>query len=178
MILTSKNIKLRALEPSDVDIIYQWENDTRVWSITNTVSPFSKHVIEQYVANSHLDIYSTKQLRLMIEMNDVNLKGKLIGCVDLFDFDPNNCRAGVGILIADAEERNKGYASETLVLLINYAFNVLNLHQLYCNISVDNEASLKLFQKHEFKIGGIKKEWIRTNDQWVDVYFLQRLHKC
>jgi diamine N-acetyltransferase len=171
MKLQGQHISLRALEPSDIEVLYQWENDTANWNVSNTQAPFSRFVLEQYIASAHQDIYSVKQLRLMI-CNDEN---KAIGSIDLFDFEPNHLRAGIGILIAEKDDRRKGYASEALELLVNYCFSSLNLHQIYCNISVDNEASVFLFQKHGFMITGMKKQWIRDGDQFKDELLLQRL---
>ena len=68
--LKSKNIELRALEPSDVDLLYQWENNEELWHLSNTVAPFSRFVLEQYVMDSHQDIFTTKQLRLMIDKKE------------------------------------------------------------------------------------------------------------
>jgi diamine N-acetyltransferase len=170
-LLKGEKIYLRALEPDDVNILYKWENETSVWHLSNTLSPFSKYVLEQYVQNSHLDIYTTKQLRLIV----CDKTEKAIGCIDLFDFDPKNLRAGIGILIAEEPEKQKGYATEALQLLINYSFDVLNLHQLYCNINTDNTISLSLFQKQGFIVTGTKKEWNKTALGWKDECFLQLL---
>ena len=167
--IKGQNIFLRALEPADLDLLYQWENDTDTWKVSNTLAPFSKYVLEQYILNSHQDIYTTKQLRLVICRND----GRAVGCIDLFDFDPSHSRAGIGVLIAGKEDRMNGYAFEALSLVIEYAFSFLGLRQLYCNILTDNEPSLKLFQRHSFEITGTKKQWIRINDRWVDEYLLQ-----
>ncbi len=164
--LKGKNILLRAMEPEDVDILYSWENDTGVWHISNTVVPFSRHIVEQYVFSIQ-DIYTAKQLRLMIEVDK-----KPIGCIDIFDFDPNNKKAGIGILIADTM-RNKGYASDALETLIKYCFNTLQLHQLYCSILTDNEVSLKLFAKHGFTVCGTRRDWVIVNNEWKDECFLQ-----
>jgi diamine N-acetyltransferase len=166
--LNGDNLKLRAMEPSDIDLMYQWENDPETWIFSNTHTPFSRFYLEQYVINSHCDIYTEKQLRLMIN----NTKLKTVGCVDLFEFDPKNKRAGVGILIAK-EFRKKGYAAETIDIIIYYAKNILGLHQLYCNISGDNKKSLDLFQKKGFICNGIKKQWILAENQWLDEHFLQ-----
>ena len=171
--MIGKNISFRALEPGDIDILYKWENDISIWHLSSTVTPFSRHTLEEYILNAHQDIYTAKQLRLMIFINNTS---ETLGCIDLFDFDPLNLRAGVGILISN-EFRNKGYASEAIELLSDYAFNTLHLHQLYCNITTENEASLKLFQNHDFKNIGLKKEWIRKKDQWLDEYMLQLINK-
>ena len=171
MKLQGEHVSLRAIEPEDIDLLYQWENDAENWKISNTQTPFSRFVLEQYIATSHEDIYNVKQLRLMISDNNK----KTVGCIDLFDFDPNHLRAGVGVLIAEKTDRKKGYASEALQLLINYCFLSLNLHQLYCNIGVDNEASVLLFQKHGFQITGIKKQWLREGSDFKDELTLQRI---
>lgn len=168
------NIVLRAPEPEDLETLYRWENNTDIWQVSNTVAPFSKHVLQEYLSSAaHHDIYTTKQLRLMID-RIIEIEGReSVGCIDLFDFDPNNMRVGVGVLIADAENRNKGLASEALKLLIGYCFEKLNVHQLYCNITTNNEASLKLFKNHGFLVSGLKKDWIRIGDKFVDEYTLQ-----
>jgi len=170
--LTGKSISLRALEPTDLDLLYKWENNPEVWTVSNTLTPFSKFILEQYIANSHLDIYSTKQLRLLICLLE-----QPIGNVDLFDFDPFHHRAGIGILIAEGAQRFKGYASEALSLLINYGFNTLGLNQLYCNVGIDNEASLALFKKHGFEITGTKKQWVKNGNNYQDEYLLQLIRK-
>ncbi len=173
--LQSNTIELRALEPADIDILYTWENDQQLWHLSNTVVPFSKFILEQYIMNADQDIYTAKQLRLIIDKTEGSTK-TTIGAIDLFDFDPVNQRAGVGILI-DKSEQNKGYATQALELLIEYSFNVLQLHQLYCNITTDNLASLELFKKQSFEIIGIKKEWIFIKDKWVDEYLLQLIKR-
>jgi diamine N-acetyltransferase len=174
--MIGKRILLRAPEPTDLDLLYAWENDLSVWQISNTITPFSRYTLEQYILSSHLDIHSAKQLRLMIDLVTTTKSGKTIGTIDLFDYDPLHRRAGIGILI-NKDDRGHGYATEALDLLIDYAFNTLQLHQLYCNISADNEKSLKLFQNHDFKIAGLKKEWLSVNNKWKDEYFLQRINE-
>jgi diamine N-acetyltransferase len=169
MKLKGQHIDLRAIEPEDIDVLYNWENDVENWAVSNTQTPFSRFLLEQYISSSHVDIYSTKQLRLMI----CDKEGKAIGSIDLFDFDPNNMRAGIGILIADKTDRRKGYASEALQLLNGYCFEILNLHQVYCNITTDNESSILLFQKHGFQITGIKKHWVRIGSGYKDELLLQ-----
>lgn len=181
MKLTGNQILLRAIEADDLDALYSWENNTDHWRVSNTQTPFSRGVLKQYIETAHLDIYSVKQLRLMIvEHHDESgaLKDpRAIGCIDLFDFDPNHLRAGIGVLIADKNDRRKGYASEALTLLINYCFELLNLNQLYCNIAVDNEYSILLFKKHGFEITGVKKNWIREGAAFKDELLLQLLRK-
>jgi diamine N-acetyltransferase len=164
------NIELRALEPEDLELLYKWENNESNWISSNTVIPFSKYILKQYLENSHKNIYETGQLRLMID----HLPDKeTIGTIDIFDFDPFHKRAGLGILIANEAYRRKGYASLAITLIKNYCFNKLLLHQLYCNILSNNSESMDLFKKQGFIQGGIKRDWIMTSDGYLDEYFFQ-----
>lgn len=168
-------INLRALEPEDIDLLYKWENDKEIWHISDTLAPFSKFILQKYIDNSHLDIYQTKQLRLMIDLKREE-NYQTVGAIDLFDFNPIHLRAGVGVLIGGKNERNKGLATLALRELIQYAFSILNLHQLYCNIQAENEISMRLFAKAGFVIVGTKKEWNRSHDGYKDEVLLQLIN--
>ncbi len=172
--MIGKNVLLRAVEPSDIEKLYLWENDMQMWHQSNTKAPFSKYLMEQYVMNAQQDIYAAKQLRLMIDTN----KGeyKTVGCIDLFDFDPANRRAGIGILI-DENDRGKGYGKESLELMIDYVFDTLNLHQLFCNILETNEVSLNIFKAVGFKEVGLKRDWTMVDGVWQNEYLLQLMKR-
>jgi diamine N-acetyltransferase len=169
--MTGKNVLLRAIEPGDLDILYQWENDPEVWHISNTLTPFSRFVLEEYLVSAHQDIYTNKQLRLIIDYRPDANNVIVAGIIDLFDFEPYHRRAGVGILIAK-ELRKKGIASEALEVLIKYCFDTLNLHQLYCNIESGNPESIHLFEKHGFVQCGIKRHWL-WQQKWNDELMFQ-----
>lgn len=164
-------INLRPLEPSDIDILYAWENDTSIWEVSNTKIPFSRHILAQYLMEAAKDIYETKQLRLVIE----NENSEPVGAVDLFEFEPYHLRAGVGILIHNTSERNKGYASDALNALTKYALEILGLKQLYANITSDNVNSIHLFEKTGFTQSGVKKDWIKTFEGWKDEIIFQKI---
>lgn len=174
-ILRGNKVLLRAIEPHDLDIIYKWENNSSVWQLSNTLAPFSRYVIKEFIDNSHLDIFQTKQLRLMIERIDTKTP-ETIGTIDLFDFDPMHKRAGVGILIADENKRGKGYASDALDVLIKYSFTTLQLHQLFCNITSDNTDSINLFQKKGFKLIGTKQDWLIFDNKKINESMYQLIN--
>lgn len=163
-------ITLRPLEPEDVELLYQWENNMEIWELSNTRTPFSKYVLSEYIRNSVKDIYETKQLRLIIE----GPENQAVGAIDLFDFDPYHQRAGVGILIHHENDRRKGYALDALNALAEYALNTLGLRQLYANISSENTKSINLFEKAGFVVAGTKKNWLRTADGWMDELLFQK----
>ena len=169
MTLTSSKIKLRALEPEDLDFLYQIENNSSFWEVSHTQTPFSKFILKQYIENVHLDIYEAKQVRFIIEENTSK---KAIGTIDIFDFNPQHKRAGIGVLI-HPNFQEKGYATEALSILIQYCFSSLNLHQLYANITSDNSKSIQLFTKYNFTKVGVKKDWIFSKGKFKDEVLYQ-----
>jgi diamine N-acetyltransferase len=169
-----KEIRLRALEPEDLELLYDWENNDSYWIISNTITPFSKYTLKRYLESAHKNIYETGQLRLMID----HIQDKTtIGTIDIYDFDPFHKRAGLGILIANEAYRRKGYASMALSSLIEYCFKTLQLHQLYCGILENNCESINLFKKQGFVQTGIKKDWVKTADNYLDEFSFQLINK-
>lgn len=162
-------VKLRALEPEDLSFLFQIENNESFWEVSHTQTPFSKFILYQYIENAHLDIHETKQLRLVIVEKTTE---KNLGMIDLFDYNPQHKRAGIGVLIHPAYQQ-KGLASDALKCLINYAFIHLQLHQLYANITQDNAKSIRLFSSHNFKKVGIKRDWIFSNNKYKDEILFQ-----
>lgn len=171
--LKGKKIYIRALEPNDLEFIYAIENDQSIWEVSNTHTPYSRFLVKQYLENAHQDIYEAKQLRLAI-CQDQDFPA--VGLVDLFDFDPKNNRAGVGIVIQGNENKNKNIGTEALALLIEFAFSNLNLHQLFANISTENVASIALFTKFGFTKIGVKKGWTLIKGKYKDEAMYQLIN--
>jgi diamine N-acetyltransferase len=164
-------IILRPMEPEDIDLLYIWENNSDIWELSNTRTPFSKFILKKYISNSYKDIYETKQLRLIIG----NRSQRPLGAIDLFDFEPYHLRAGVGILIHRSEDHNLGYAADALAALSDYALKTLGLKQIYANIAADNESSIALFRKSGFVEAGLKKYWLKTFTGWKDEILFQKI---
>lgn len=170
--LHGKKIRLRAIEPEDLEFLFSIENNESFWEVSHTQAPFSKFLLKKYIANCHLDIYESKQLRLLVE----DIQNNPVGLIDLFDFNPQHKRAGIGIVIA-SKYQNNGYASEALELLINYSFLHLQLHQLYANITSDNSSSIVLFEKKSFKKIGVKKDWILSKGIFKNEVLFQLINE-
>ena len=170
MLLENGNIRLRALEPEDLDRLYEWENNTQLWDVGNTRNPYSRYILKQYIINSDKDIYENKQLRLMM----VSVKtGKTVGTVDLFDFDIHNSRIALGLFV-DFYSQGNGYALDSLHLVEQYVFEFLKINQLYCHISVNNLPSMHLFEKEKYSKAGLLKDWIKTTNGFENVVLFQK----
>jgi diamine N-acetyltransferase len=155
---------LRAVESSDATMLYLWENDINHWRIANTEVPFSMHAIHNLI-EQYASIRTSGQLRLIICLNDSQLP---IGAIDLYDINFRHGFATVGVLIANQEDRNKGFAKEAFQLVINYAKEVLDLYNLQCFIQADNLASIHLFEGLKFEKVGVRKEWYKFKNSRID----------
>ncbi len=151
--LKGENIYLRALEPNDLEFVYAMENDQSIWEVSNTQTPYSRFLVKQYLENAHQDIYEAKQLRLAICQDE---DFPALGLIDLFDFDPKNNRAGIGIVIQATENRKNHIGSE--------------------DIGTENEASIALFTKFGFQKVGTKKDWILVNGLYKDEAIFQLIN--
>lgn len=161
-------VRLRAIEPEDLDMLYGIENDTKLWNVSVTSVPYSRYTLYDYIANSKNDIYSDRQVRMMVE----NGGGEVVGIVDLINFDPKHLRAEIGIVIK-REYRNQGYAQAAISEICDYALNVLHLHQLYALVNRDNPHSLKLFEKTGFSVSSELKDWLFDGKNYHNAVLMQ-----
>jgi len=172
MLSTSK-ITLRAVEPKDLEFLYQCENSMPLWTHGTNKEPVSYFSLKEYISSCRQSIYESKQLRLMIILNESN---KTVGTVDLFDFDYFNSRAGIGLYVSD-EYQNQGIGTETLQLFSEYAFNFLNIHQLYCFVSADNEKSAKSLIKAGFTLTATLNDWQKISKTFSDVNIFTKINR-
>ncbi|MBQ8009219.1 MAG: GNAT family N-acetyltransferase [Bacteroidaceae bacterium] len=168
-----KLVRLRAVEPEDLEFLYQMENDPSLWSISNFTVPYSKATLRAYIENSMNDMFADRQLRLMIcELSH----DKPVGVIDISDFEPMHGRGEIGISLL-VEERGKGYAAEALDLLCDYVFTFLHFKQLNAHILADNTASLNLLHRAGFTDCGLLKSWWRIGGEYHDMVLLQKIRK-
>ena len=173
MNLKGKKIILRPVEKEDAVRLMLWENEPNHWKVTGTEVPFSLASIHEYIAQSQ-QIRAHGQLRLMIcEIES----GKSVGTIDLYNADFKHYRAAVGILIADSEDREKGFAKEALVLIEQYADQILAFKNIHCSIHGDNEASIRLFEQAGYELVGKRTNWFLEKGKWLDEILYQKCLK-
>lgn len=216
MMLSGGAVRLRAVEPEDAELLYEWENDPAVWAVSGTTEPFSREQIQRFIERqaSGGDLLRTGQLRLMIEVpepagaaetgaaetgvaetgaaeteaepgmtdeakaanpNRTSRMFRTVGTIDLFEYDPLHGRAGIGILIYDRSDRGRGYAADAVETLCRYARERLRMHQLWCNVGAENEASLRLFRGLGFREIGTRRDWLWTPEGYRDEVMLQKI---
>ncbi len=163
------NVVLRAMEPEDLDVLYQIENDTTIWNTGVTNVPYSRFVLHEYISQSRGDIYADGQVRLIVE----NTEGEVVGIADLTNFSARHARAEIGIVIM-RNQRGKGYATATLRQMSDYSRQILHLHQLYAVIASDNTASLHLFQKVGYEKTAEMSDWLFDGHSYRSAFLFQK----
>lgn len=171
-ILESREIVLRALEPEDLELLYQWENESEFWYTSGRQSPLSRFQLKQYIAQAEFDIFANNQLRFVIQSRE---EKRAIGTVDLFDFDIYHSRVALGLYV-DKSARGKGYARMALEMVERYVFDYLQVHQLYVQISEKNPDSRRLFER-DYLLCATFKEWIRDGKNYHDLLTFQKINK-
>ncbi len=154
---------LRALEPSDLELLYLWENDTEVWRVSGSCAPVSRERLQHFIEEQNYDIYATRQMRLIIESD-----GMAIGSLDIVEFDPQNSRFGIGILIYAAENRRMGFARSAIEAIKEYGRTTLFVNQIWASVAEDNKPSIELFRSCNFEQCGLRKAWLRRTEGYVD----------
>ncbi len=164
----SPTVRLRALEPEDLSVLYETENDMSIWDAGGTNVPYSRHVLLDYIANARADIYADCQVRLMAD----NEQGETVGMVDLVNFDPRHRRAELGIVTRQAF-RHQGYGTSMVRQMINYARHTVHLHQVYAIVAYDNEYCLSLLKNVGFKEVACLDDWLYDGSTYKAALQLQ-----
>ena len=167
--LKSRKLKLRAVEPEDLDLMYLIENDTELWPCGQASVPFSHYALKQYIAESSNDFFHDRQLRLVID----TAEGISVGFVDLHNYDPLHHRAEVGIVVVPGWQR-KGLGTEALRLLANYVSSHLGIHQLYALVPENNTASVALFRRCGYKQTATLQDWLNSSEGWQSAIVFQK----
>lgn len=168
--MKTEGFSLRGLELTDLDLLFEIENDTRYWKYANRTVPYTKTFLTEYILQSHLSIQEAQQLRLVV----VDTENLPLGLVDLFEADFHNRRAAVGIAIHPSCQGN-GLGGVALRLVLDYCKAHLSFHQLYCDIDENNKPSIQLFEKAGFIKTGIKNDWNFYDGDFHSVSTFQKI---
>lgn len=164
LIIEGKNIYLREIQLSDViDSYCDWLNDP---------------LVNQYL-ESRFEKWSLKKTRAYLKQikgNPDNVflaiiardKDKHIGNIKLGPINRHHKIADVGIIIGDKSFWGKGYATESVKLIVSYAFDVLRLHKLTAGAYANNISSAKVFKKAGFSVEGLRKKHCFYKGRYVD----------
>ena len=135
-------IRLRPVEPEDLQLLYTIENTPELWDTADTDAPYSKFALKQYIASAQ-PLRLCGELRMVVELARDGQPPQAIGTVDLTDYNALSARAEIGIALLK-EHRAKGHGKEALRQIEELARH-WRIHSLHAFVSPGNKASWQLF---------------------------------
>lgn len=166
-------MRIRGIEPEDLDLLYTIENDSALWWVGAQTAPVSRFRLREYIVSCEADIYKDEQVRFVIETGNGNdREAKAVGLVDLFNFSPRNRRAELGIAITK-EAQGKGIAQEAIKEIMAYARDIVGIHQIYAIVPSSNLASQKMLLNIGFQRHAVLKDWLMHDSKYEDALFMQ-----
>ena len=169
--LGGERLYLREVRPSDVnDAYYSWMNNPEtIQYVESRFFPNSMESLQEYVKKV---LGNKDNIFLAIVLKE---KHKHIGNIKMGPINWVHRLADIGVILGEKDSWGKGYASEAISLLAEYAFKNLNLHKLTAGCYEPNQGSLKTFRKAGFEIEGKRKKHAFFNGEYVDVILLGRI---
>jgi RimJ/RimL family protein N-acetyltransferase len=170
--ISGRDIRLRAVERSDLSCFQQWLNDPEVTEGLSTFLPLSMADEEQWF--DRLARLDPEEKPLAIELKE-NDSWRLIGSSGFFNLEWTNRCAEFGLFIGDKTVWNKGYGTQTVQLLLKHGFESLNLHRIYLRVYSTNPRARRSYEKVGFKLEGTLREAVYRHGTYADIHVMSVL---
>ena len=171
-IIYGERIRLRAAERDDVKKFCVWVNDPEVTRHLTLYLPMSTVDEENWFDSMTKREQSEKTL--VIEIRDGE-GWKMIGNCGVFGID-TVCHSGeLGIMLGEKDEWNKGYGTETMLLLQRHCFDTLNLNRVYLQVYAENLGAKRAYEKAGFVEEGRLREAVYKRGKYDDVIVMSVL---
>jgi len=170
--LIGKKIYLRGLEEQDLENLRKWLCDSEITKLLfQGERPLNlDHMKQEFQTKINDD--SEIVFAIMTKSNN-----KHIGWAGIYDINRSSRNAEVRFFIGDKKYWKMGLATDAVSLLIDYAFNKLNLHRIFGGSNIENKGSVKVFKKLKFKQEGIIKEGHFRNGKYYDLVTFGLINK-
>ena len=162
MTKNKKNISLKSITKKDLPIIIEWRNKEGVRDYNTQFILLNLKIQENW-----FEQIKEKKDRKMFLINYKNQKS--VGVCGLINLDLNNHNAEIAIIIGEKKFHGKGIGKETLINLLNYGFQKLNLHRISANVFEFNVTSQKFFESLDFQYEYSAREKLWRRGKWWDV---------
>ena len=147
--LEGQLVRLRPLEPTDLERAYTWVNDPEVIRYLALRYPMSRKDEQRWLEEAPTNSFAGG-VRLAIETKD----GVHIGNLDLHQANAEDRKAGLGIMIGDKDYWSNGYGTDATVTLLRFAFQEMNLNRVWLHVFEFNERAISCYKKCGFQVEG------------------------
>jgi [ribosomal protein S5]-alanine N-acetyltransferase len=169
----SNLVRLRQLRYNDIQTMPRLVTAHVVRYLVHVPYPYGTEDARKFINKSRRNFRLKRELNFAI---DQTANGNLVGVISLQNIDNVNKSGQIGYWIAK-KYWNMGIATESINLVINYAFHVLRLHKVYANVLATNRASIRVLEKNGLKREGILRDSIYKDDKFFDVVLYYRLNR-
>jgi len=159
--MKGNNIYIRILEREDMKKIYKWFNDEEIGDIMGYLPVFRIENQLKYYENSLDD--KARFVFAICTHNDEHIGNVGLGKIN---YVSRNCM--LNIFIADHKNRNKGFGSEAIKLVLRFAFNKLNMHKVYLQTSDRFEGAVHMYERLGFYKEGVMRDHYYSNGRYDD----------
>jgi RimJ/RimL family protein N-acetyltransferase len=166
--MIGKKCYLSPVDVNDAEKFTEWLNDLEV---TQNLTMFP-HMVNIGNEREFLEKLSREHTYSIIDIST----NELIGNCGFDSIDHLNQTAGIGIFIGNKKYWNNGFGTEALILLMDYGFKALNLHNIFLNVYSFNERAKKCYEKIGFKIIGRKRESLLRGKERYDNILMDILY--
>jgi RimJ/RimL family protein N-acetyltransferase len=171
-VMYGERVRLRAAERADVEKFCVWVNDPEVTRYLSLYLPMSRVDEENWF--EAMTKRDQREKTLVIEVRDGD-GWKMIGNCGVFDIDLVNSLAELGIMLGEKDEWNKGYGTETMVLLLRHCFDTLNLNRVYLRVYAENLRAKRSYDKAGFVEEGRQREGVYKHGKYDNVVIMSVL---
>ncbi|MCH8065015.1 MAG: GNAT family N-acetyltransferase [Chloroflexi bacterium] len=173
MMLEGNLVRLRALEPSDLERVYSWINDREVTRYIAARYPMSRADEERWLRGSSPNSFGGGvQLAIEVKNGEVQNGGTNevahIGNIDLVEVRPEDRKAGLGVMIGDKDYWSNGYGTDAVVTILRFAFHEMNLNRVWLHAFDFNERAQACYRKCGFQEEGRLREHYYTEGRYCD----------
>ena len=168
MVIEHKRIRLRAVEREDLPDLARWAQDWEVMHFRGGYLPWPQEETERWYERVLDAQRNRREFRYAIEDEE----GKLVGTVALEDIDWKNRSAELDIGIGEKDHWGKGYGTEAITAILDFAFRGLNLHRVWLTTSDFNRRAVRCYEKCGFRHEGRAREALFQDGRYHDVLFM------
>jgi diamine N-acetyltransferase len=160
---------LRALRKKDLVYLRKWSEDTEIRGLIGEVASMSKADCDKFLEEVRAD---KRRAWFMVTTRE---NSKVIGEAGLLRMDPVWRSTDVSVIIGEKEQWGKGYGTETILLLLDYAFRHLSFHRAAIGVVGFNERALRFWGRVGFKKEGVQRDGYYYDGKYYDFVMMSIL---
>jgi len=170
-IIASGSVYLRPAERQDVPLFVRWMSDLRTTRTLLMVSPLGQAIEDRWF-DRMLEAHGTDRWFFVVCRRKDD---RPVGSIDLHDVDQRNGSAELGIAIGDADDRGRGYGTDALRALVNFAFGQLRLERIQLEVYDYNEGARRVYERSGFVHEGTRRRALFADGAHHDVHLMSVL---